>query len=77
MPKPIVGLHHVTAIASDAQSNLDFYTQVLGLRFVKRTVNFDDPRNLPSLLRRRRRLAGDHPHLFPLAPRQPRPRRRR
>ncbi len=40
---PIVGLHHVTAIASDPQANLDFYTQVLGLRFVKRTVNFDDP----------------------------------
>jgi glyoxalase family protein len=43
MPTPIVGLHHVTAIASDAQRTLDFYTQVLGLRFVKRTVNFDDP----------------------------------
>jgi glyoxalase family protein len=43
MPSPIVGLHHVTAIASDPQSNLDFYTEVLGLRFVKRTVNFDDP----------------------------------
>jgi glyoxalase family protein len=44
MPKqPIVGLHHVTAIASDPQQNLDFYTEVLGLRFVKRTVNFDDP----------------------------------
>ena len=41
--QPIVGLHHVTAIASDAQMNLDFYTEVLGLRFVKRTVNFDDP----------------------------------
>ena len=40
---PIVGLHHVTAIASDPQRNLDFYTDVLGLRFVKRTVNFDDP----------------------------------
>jgi len=40
---PIVGLHHVTAIASDPQANLDFYTQGLGLRFVKRTVNFDDP----------------------------------
>lgn len=37
------GIHHVTAIASDPQRNLDFYTQVLGLRFVKRTVNFDDP----------------------------------
>jgi catechol 2,3-dioxygenase-like lactoylglutathione lyase family enzyme len=43
MPTPIVGLHHVTAIASDPQTNLDFYTEILGLRFVKRTVNFDDP----------------------------------
>jgi glyoxalase family protein len=43
MPQPIVGLHHVTAIASDPQRNLDFYCEVLGLRFVKRTVNFDDP----------------------------------
>ncbi len=43
MPKPIVGLHHVTAIASEPQRNLDFYTEKLGLRFVKRTINFDDP----------------------------------
>jgi len=43
MLNPIVGLHHVTAIASDPQRTLDFYTEVLGLRFVKRTVNFDDP----------------------------------
>ena len=43
MRTAIVGLHHVTAIASDPQRNLDFYTEVLGLRFVKRTVNFDDP----------------------------------
>jgi glyoxalase family protein len=43
MPSLIPGLHHVTAVASDPQRNLDFYTQVLGLRFVKRTVNFDDP----------------------------------
>ncbi len=42
-PTAIVGLHHVTAIASDPQSNLDFYTKVLGLRLVKRTINFDDP----------------------------------
>jgi len=39
----IHGLHHVTAIASGAQANLDFYTLVLGLRLVKRTVNFDAP----------------------------------
>ena len=37
------GLHHVTAIASDPQRNLDFYTRVLGLRLVKQTVNFDAP----------------------------------
>src|SRR5262245_61366049 len=37
------GLHHVTAIAGKPDRNLDFYTRVLGLRFVKRTVNFDDP----------------------------------
>lgn len=37
------GIHHITAIASDPQGNVDFYTQVLGLRFAKRTVNFDDP----------------------------------
>ena len=39
----ILGIHHVTAIASDPQRNLDFYTGVLGLRLVKRTVNYDDP----------------------------------
>ena len=37
------GLHHVTAIAGNALRNFDFYTRTLGLRFVKRTVNFDDP----------------------------------
>ena len=37
------GIHHITAIASDPQRNVDFYTEVLGLRFAKRTVNFDDP----------------------------------
>lgn len=43
MQKPILGIHHVTAIASDPQRILDFYTELLGLRLVKRTVNFDDP----------------------------------
>lgn len=37
------GIHHVTAIGSDAQRNVDFHTWVLGLRLVKKTVNFDDP----------------------------------
>jgi glyoxalase family protein len=38
-----LGLHHVTAIAGDPQRNADFYLEVLGLRLVKRTVNFDAP----------------------------------
>ncbi|WP_035771698.1 VOC family protein, partial [Arthrobacter sp. Br18] len=37
------GLHHVTAIAGDPQRNIDFYIRGLGLRLVKKTVNFDDP----------------------------------
>ncbi len=36
-------IHHVTAISGAAERNLDFYTRVLGLRLVKKTVNFDDP----------------------------------
>jgi len=39
----LLGIHHVTAIAGDPQSNIDFYTGVLGLRLVKQTINFDDP----------------------------------
>jgi glyoxalase family protein len=43
MENKILGLHHITAIAAHAQRNYDFYTKVLGLRLVKKTVNFDDP----------------------------------
>lgn len=43
MNNSILGLHHITAIASDAKQNFDFYTKTLGLRLVKKTVNFDDP----------------------------------
>jgi len=43
MNKQILGIHHITAIAGDPQTNLDFYAGVLGLRLVKLTVNFDDP----------------------------------
>jgi len=39
----ILGFHHVTAFAGDAKHNLDFYRECLGLRLVKRTVNYDDP----------------------------------
>ncbi len=43
MKKLITGLHHITALASDAQKNYDFYSGVLGLRMVKKTINFDAP----------------------------------
>jgi glyoxalase family protein len=43
MENSIQGVHHITAIAGNAQRNHDFYTRVLGLRMVKKTVNFDDP----------------------------------
>jgi glyoxalase family protein len=43
MRPAIPGIHHVTAIASDPQRNLDFYAGIIGLRLVKLTVNFDDP----------------------------------
>lgn len=39
----ITGLHHITAIASDPRKNVAFYTNFLGLKLVKKTVNFDDP----------------------------------
>src|SRR2546423_15672955 len=42
-PPAIPGIHHVTAITADPQANVDFYAGFLGQRFVKRTVNFDDP----------------------------------
>ncbi|SDF40029.1 glyoxalase family protein [Mucilaginibacter pineti] len=43
MENTINGIHHITAIAGNAKKNYDFYTRVLGLRMVKKTVNFDDP----------------------------------
>jgi len=43
MISSILGLHHITAIAGNAQQNFNFYTKTIGLRLVKKTVNFDDP----------------------------------
>ncbi len=43
MEQQLTGIHHVTAITGEPQRTLDFYSKVLGLRLVKRTVNFDDP----------------------------------
>src|SRR5512142_2524646 len=37
------GIHHITCITSDAPGNVDFYARLLGMRFVKKTVNFDAP----------------------------------
>jgi len=42
--KPLItGIHHITALAGNAQKNVDFYTGILGLRLVKKTINFDAP----------------------------------
>src|SRR5437764_10425055 len=43
MSQLITGIHHITAIAGKAQKNIDFYAGILGLRLVKKTVNFDAP----------------------------------
>lgn len=43
MINKILGIHHITAMASDAQRNVDFYVSVLGLRFVKKSINQDAP----------------------------------
>ena len=43
MNKQTRGIHHITAIVGHPQENVDFYAGVLGLRLVKKTVNFDDP----------------------------------
>lgn len=39
----ISGIHHITAVSSSAAENLAFYENILGMRLVKQTVNFDDP----------------------------------
>ncbi|HZD04752.1 MAG TPA: ring-cleaving dioxygenase [Longimicrobiales bacterium] len=39
----LIGIHHVTAVTADVRTNHDFYTRVLGMRLVKRSVNQDDP----------------------------------
>jgi glyoxalase family protein len=43
MNQLVTGIHHITALASDPQKNVDFYTGILGLRLVKKTINFDAP----------------------------------
>lgn len=43
MKKKTKGIHHITAIVGNVHENVEFYSKVLGLRLVKKTVNFDDP----------------------------------
>lgn len=43
MPSTIKGIHHITAVSGPAKENYDFYTKILGMRFTKKTINFDDP----------------------------------
>ncbi|TCQ98177.1 glyoxalase/bleomycin resistance protein/dioxygenase superfamily protein [Neorhizobium sp. JUb45] len=47
MIKDIRGLHHITSMSSDARKNNSFFTEALGLRHVKQTMNFNDPNVLP------------------------------
>lgn len=65
MGNSILGLHHITAIASGAQRNLDFYTKVLGMRLVKKTVNFDDPKTYHFYFGNKTGAAGTILTFFP------------
>ena len=71
------GIHHVTAIAGPARRNLDFYTRVLGLRLVKKTVNFDDPGTYHLYFGDEPRTAGLDPDLLPVGARRTRKKRHR
>ena len=50
MKDKIKGLHHVTSMAADAAENNDFFTRTLGLRRIKKTVNFDAPDVYPFIM---------------------------
>ena len=67
MPTAPAGLHHVTAIATDPQRNADFYRFALGLRLVKKTVNFDSPDTYHLHCGNESGQPGHPYHLLPLA----------
>ncbi len=71
MPNPVPGLHHVTAICGPAQANVAFYTQTMGQRLVKKTVNFDDPGTYHLYYGDRVGTPGTILTFFPFAGRQP------
>ena len=64
--RSVNGLHHVTAISGPAQENLDFYTGVLGMRLVKRSVNQDDPGTYHLFYADAEGHAGHRPHVLPV-----------
>src|SRR3954471_757796 len=61
------GLHHITAITGDAARNVDFYTRVLALRMVAKTVNQDDPTVYHLFYADERGRPGSEPTLFEYA----------
>jgi glyoxalase family protein len=65
MEKLVTGLHHITALASDAQKNCDFYAGILGLRMVKKTINFDAPEVYHLYYGNERGLPGSIMTFFP------------
>ena len=71
------GIHHVTAIAGPPRRNVDFYTRTLGLRLVKKTVNFDDPGTYHLYYGDEAGRPGTHPDLLPVGACRARARRRR
>ena len=71
------GIHHVTAISGAPERNLDFYTRVLGLRLVKKTVNFDDPGTYHLYYGDAQGTPGTILTFFPWAHAAPGPARRR
>ncbi|XHR92991.1 VOC family protein [Mucilaginibacter sp. UC70_90] len=66
MENTINGIHHITAIAGNAKKNYDFYTRVLGLRLVKKTVNFDDPGTYHLYYGDGERYSRLYPYFLPL-----------
>ena len=52
----VTGIHHITSLASDAQKNVDFYAGILGLRLVKKTINFDVLKSITYIMAMRKSL---------------------
>ncbi|MBP2079122.1 catechol 2,3-dioxygenase-like lactoylglutathione lyase family enzyme [Oceanobacillus polygoni] len=64
--KETAGIHHITAIVGHPQENTDFYGGVLGLRLLKKTVNFDDPGTYHLYFGDDGGKPGNYYYLFPV-----------